>query len=513
MRCPYLLLGLVCMGRPAAAHPVQAGLGGIEGRITDRGGMPVRGAVARAGARGSRSDSLGHYTLDSLPAGSVAVRFLAIGLDARDTTVTVSDGRHTRLDIQLIDGYRRRLETHLQAAGHAGTIDSMAEGLIRTEAAGFTYESFGTRLLAHLVGRRTANANTIFSPLSGGQALAIALVGAAGPTADGIAGALGATGWGGDSLAAVNSRFIHRLARRTDVTLRVANALWVDSSARVHPAFTSRISALYPGAFRTTPLYRQAGVDRINRWADSMTSGKIPTLFSEPLDSMVKLVITNAVYIKAAWLMPFDTAATRDRPFVTGDGRRVMIPTMELTTDLSYHRGARYQSVRLPFRAGLTALYVILPDSGLSTVLLLAELTTHGWRLPDAEKGRRKVHLQLPRLHLQDTIDLKSPLGAMGMATAFDTHKADFSRMFDLQRDENASIGKASQRVTLDLDEEGAVAAAVTALEMVVTTSVREEPPTIEFLVDRPFLFLLRDERSGSALFVGYIADPAGRPR
>jgi len=510
VRYQLILLGLVCMGVPATANPIQAVPGGIEGRVTDGDGLPIRDAMARAGAKRTKTDSLGRYTLDGLPAGRVAVRFMAIGWDARDTTVTVGDGRRTRVDIQLVDGYRTRLESHLKAAGNAGTIDSMAEGLMRTEASGFTYESFGTRLLAHLVGSRTADANTIVSPLSGGQALAIALLGAAGSTANGIASALGATEWSGDSLAAVNSRFIDRLGRRTDVTLRVANALWVDSSARVQPAFTSRISALYPGAFRTTPLYRQVGIERINQWADSMTSGKISRVFSAPLDSAVKLVITNAVYIKAAWLMPFDTVATRDRPFLTGDGRKVEIPTMDLTTVLAHRREALYQSVRLPFRAGLTALYVILPDSGVSTSQLLSEVNSGGWRLPDAVNGQRKVHLQLPRLHLEDTLDLASPLSAMGMATAFDPDRADFSKMFVLQGEENASIGRASQRVTLDLDEEGAVAAAVTALDLIVPTGVRQKPPPIQFLVNRPFLFLLRDERSGSALFVGHIANPKG---
>jgi serpin B len=255
-------------------------------------------------------------------------------------------------------------------------------------------------------------------------------------------------------------------------------------------------------------LYLQEGVDRINRWADSMTVGKIPIIYAAPLDSATKLAITNAVYIKAAWLVPFDTAATRDRPFVEGDGLRVEIPTMELTADLAYRTGTRYQSVRLPFRAGLTSLYVFLPDSGVSAADLLSELPVGRWPLPDPVHDLRAVHLQLPRLHIQDTINLVPPLSAMGMGTAFDGHRADFSRMFDLRPNENASIGSASQRVTLDLDEEGAVAAAVTAIEMLVVTGVMEVPRPVQFLVNRPFLFLLRDERSGSALFVGHVAHP-----
>jgi len=179
---------------------------------------------------------------------------------------------------------------------------------------------------------------------------------------------------------------------------------------------------------------------------------------------------------------------------------------MELTTDLAYLRGRRYQSVRLPFRTGLAALYVILPDSGVSAQELLTG--PGGWPLPDAAEGQRKVHLQLPRLHIKDTIELVRPLSAMGMAMAFDPARADFSRMFDLHPDETASIGRASQWVSLDLDEEGAVAAAVTGLAMIVVTAVREEPPPVQFLVYRPFLFLLRDERSGSELFLGYVAHP-----
>ena len=498
-RAMPLLIVVSCVSRLLAA---QAALGGIEGRITEGHGLPLRNAVVIVGPRRARSDSLGRYVLDSLPADTTTVRFLAIGWNSRRLTVAVRAGRRTRLDAQLIGGYQMEEE----AAGAAGTIDSMAERLIRTDTTGFTYETFGHRVLAQVIGQRDRNANSILSPLSAGQALAIARVGAAGLTAAGIDSALGTSGWAGDSLAAMNARFNGRLAHRTDVTLRVANALWVDTSARVRPGFASRISALDPGAFRPTPLHRQEGADRINHWADSMTSGKIPSILDAPLDDLVKLAITNAVYFKGAWLLPFDTAATRPRPFVDGDGNRLEVPTMELTTDLAYLRGRRYQSVRLPFRTGLTALYVVLPDSGVSAPELLT--WPGGWALPDAAKGERKVHLQLPRLHIKDTIGLVAPLSAMGMAAAFDPGRADFSRMFDLHPDETASIGSASQWVSLDLDEVGAVAAAVTGLAMIVVTAVREEPPPVQFLVDRPFLFLLRDERSGSALFVGYVAHP-----
>jgi serine protease inhibitor len=264
-------------------------------------------------------------------------------------------------------------------------------------------------------------------------------------------------------------------------------------------------------------------VATLNHWADSVTAGLIREIRRDPFDTSTEVVLTNAVYFKGLWLDAFKDSLTRDRAFTSASGERTAVPTMERTGALAYRRGPRYQALRIPYRSGLSAMYVVLPDSGLSAATLLDSLTAAGWPLPDPRRDVRDVNLRLPRLHITQETDLRPPLEALGLDIIFDAARADFGGLVVERPDRpppcpplssglhsgactRHRVSSAQQSVYLDVDEQGTQAAAVTTIEVGIV--ITATPAPIPFYVDRPFLFALRDERTGTFLFMGYIAAP-----
>jgi serine protease inhibitor len=295
---------------------------------------------------------------------------------------------------------------------------------------------------------------------------------------------------------------------RQDVQLEISNAIWVDSLVRLAPAFVDAVGS-YHASVRSLPLHGPSAVGVINEWADSVTHGKIPKVLSDRLPDTTRLYVANAVYFKGKWLDEFDKSQTRRRDFHLASGKTIHVDGMERTGHIGYRHGDGYQVVRLPYRGGRFAMYVVLPDSGTSVGAVEQTFAEHGSPPSLVQRDFREVHLVLPRLHVTATYDLKPALESVGIHRAFYCEVADFSGIvMDRGRQDAVllCIGQAMQSVYLDVDEEGTEAVAITGFGMMVPTSAA--PPPIEFIVDRPFFFLLRDEQTGADLFSGAIRHP-----
>jgi serpin B len=248
-------------------------------------------------------------------------------------------------------------------------------------------------------------------------------------------------------------------------------------------------------------------VTAINDWASAATHGKIARVLTEPLPDTTMLFIANAVYFKGKWATPFDSSATGPHGFTLRSGRRISVPMMHRTGKLLYWRESGYQMVSLPYEGGHVAMYVILPDSSDATALA-SRFAAHGFPVNLSAPSARLVNLTLPRLHVEQKIDLGPLLERLGAGIAFDCRRADFG---DMALDTSGQpyhplcIGKATQNVYFDVDEKGTEAAAVTGIGMVTATAAQIP---IDFVVDRPFLLVLRDESTGANLFVASIRHP-----
>jgi serpin B len=369
--------------------------------------------------------------------------------------------------------------------------------------------AFGLRAYARL--SATAGGAIVVSPASIALALAMARTGARGDTARQMDEVLG--GLGSDDTATALNALDQALAARSgkfkandgesyDLTLRIANAPFAQRDTTWQQPFLDALASRYGAGVRLVDFKADADGARrqIDDWVDGQTEHRIPELLAPgSLDSLVRLVLVNAIYLKAPWLTAFPAEATRDGAFTRSDGSSVSVPMMSLAEGLPYARGDGWQMVELPYVGGSLALDVIVPDDLAAFESRAADVVPSAIA---ALEGRH-VELELPRFEAETKADLADLLSGLGMPDAFDPERADFSGM---TTDEPLSISKVVHQANISVDEKGTEAAAATAVVM-RTTAMPADP--VRLRVDRPFLFALRDVPTGAILFLGRIVDPS----
>ena len=483
--------------------------------MRDTAGAPIRAApVAASPNVRAFTDSLGRFALTGLAPGAHRVRVSRIGYRHRDTTLVLHDGDDVVLDVtltpvpNLFPGEPTpREEAEAEAAiAAAGQIDSIGDGLLHQDTTRtLSYRAFGERFLFAAIAAQGADSTTVVSPVSAATALSLLWMGARDSTAAAIGRVLGLGALSRTAVGAGNAALMDGLDHRSDVVLDMGNAVWVSPWTTLRDEFKRLASADYRTVIARVPLDQPAAVTAINHWVDSVTRGKIPEMLTRPLDARASMYLANAVYFKGKWMAPFRKSQTRDRDFTLTGGQRVRVPMMERVGRYGYRQEPGYRLLRLPYRGGRVAMYIVLPDSGVLPVDLARRMNQSGWPAFEGVVPRPMVHVVLPKFHVEQQLDLGRLLSSLGMGIAFDPDRADFGDLARDTRGDGLAITRATQKVYIDVDEEGTVAAAATGVE-VGFTSV--PPPPIPFIVDRPFVFLLRDEVSGSDLFAGWIAHP-----
>lgn len=365
---------------------------------------------------------------------------------------------------------------------------------------------FGFDLYRELVAKDPSG-NLVFSPMSVATALAMTYAGAAGDTAAQMRAALHLPD--GDVHAAFGALLASLAADRGDgVTLAVANRLWAQAGFTLLPSFTAVQKAAYGAGVAQVDYVRDADGARktINAWVADQTRDRVRDLIPDGvLDSLTRLVLTNAIYFKGAWETRFDKALTKDAPFKKLDGATATVPLMRRTGETPYGYAevpgaGAVDIVKLPFRGGSASLVVLVPRAadGLPALEAAAPGNLATWL---SNLHTVEVSLALPRLSLDVKTSLPAALQALGMRDAFDVDAADLSGI-DGERD--LHIADVIHQANITLDEEGAVAAAATAV-VIVTESARIP---VEVTADHPFMFVLRDELTGANLFLGRLAAP-----
>ncbi len=361
-------------------------------------------------------------------------------------------------------------------------------------------------------------ADLVFSPASVAGVLRLAWCGARGQTAAELARALHLDGSArpedvvasGLSLAAAgrnggSGREPGRGSGDAAATLRAPVSVWVQSGFPVRAEFTARLrqaaAAFADADFAAAP---EAARTEINRVIAEQTAGKIHGLLPPgAIDSLTRLVLASAVYLKAAWAQPFPESATADAPFYPDGPDRpgLTIPMMRGTAPRPYLRGDGYQAVLLPYRDISLAMAVVLPDGSLTALRPKAAAAGLGGLLAGA--ARHQVTLELPRFRLEAAFNLIPALRRLGVTAAFGDD-ADFSGITDA---EPLRIGTVAHKAYIDVDENGTEAAAATAVAFTPLTAFRPPPP-VTMRVDRPFLFAIVDTATSLPLFLGQVSRP-----
>jgi len=285
--------------------------------------------------------------------------------------------------------------------------------------------------------------------------------------------------------------------------LATANQLWGQSGLEFEQAFLDRLAASYGAGMRLVDYIeaREEARQAINAWVAERTRERIPELVPEGvLNELTRLVLVNAIYLKAPWLHPFDEGGTESAPWSRLDGRESEAQLMRLNERLRYVRGDGLQAVELPYVDGLLAMTVIVPDEGEFAAIEQALTSQTLTSTLEAMEGAQ-VHLRFPRFEFRSKLLLSGRLAELGMPLAF-SEAADFSGMTSAER---LLIQEVIQEAFVSVDEEGTEAAAATA---VVAGATSAPVDVVELTVDRPFVFLIRDVQTGAILFMGRVVDP-----
>ncbi|MEU1419260.1 serpin family protein [Kitasatospora sp. NPDC005751] len=354
--------------------------------------------------------------------------------------------------------------------------------------------------------------NLVLSPSGLATVLAMVLPGARGATADELAKALH-TGLTPEQYALATGA-LNRTGPPTDgLTLRQADDLWVQQGFPLDQGYLATLAAAFGTGVHTADFRKDPESARrtVNATVEKATEGRIKDLFAErTINQDTRLALTDALYLKARWAAPFKASQTSDRPFHRPDGSTPSVATMARTGTLRYADGSGgilgqpWQAVELPYADGGMAMDLLVPAQGgfeaFRKGLDQAQLTMILDSLTE-----RSVDLTLPRFHFETANELTPTLRALGVAAAFDA--ADLGGIPGPGTDERLKVGTVVQKATVQVDEDGTVAAAGSGAG--IEAAAGAVPKRAEELhIDRPFLFLIRDTTTGRPLFLGQVTDP-----
>jgi serpin B len=355
---------------------------------------------------------------------------------------------------------------------------------------------------------RKQDGNLFFSPESIFTAFAMAYAGARGSTASEIASTLHFT-LAPDQLYPAMGALLNNLnAAHPGYQLHVADALWAEKDYAFLDDFLTLTASDYGAGFNRVDFKSAPDAVRstINQWVEQKTENKIKDLLPPgAVNSATRLVLTNAIYFKGDWQAQFDKASTKDEDFHLSQTQIVEAPLMHLQGRFSLFSDGTFQVLDIPYKSGELSMIVFLPNdiSGLPALeQSLTAATAKQWL--SQLKPISKVILTLPKFKMTQQFELGGALSAMGMAKAFDQNAANFSGMTG---NRDLWISAAIHKAFVDVNEEGTEAAAATGIVMRSSAMAYEPPPTI-FRADHPFIFLIRDNRSGGILFMGRVIDP-----
>ena len=290
--------------------------------------------------------------------------------------------------------------------------------------------------------------------------------------------------------------------------LSVANALWGQKGYGFLPAFLKLVRSNYGAPLNEVDFVgaTEAARKTINDWVEKETRDKIKDLIKPGvLDSLTTLVLTNAIYFKGDWASQFNEDVTKDAPFTLSAAEKVDVPMMNQKGDFGYMETEGFQALELPYAGDDLSMVVFLPRKVDGLKGFEKMLTMENLRRWISNLRKQKVIVFLPRFKMTSAFRLGQALKSLGMIDAFTLVAADFSGM-NGSRDEarRLYIQAVIHKAFVDVNEEGTEAAAATAV--VAAESVRPAPPV--FRADHPFFFLIRDNRTGSLLFLGRVMNP-----
>lgn len=361
---------------------------------------------------------------------------------------------------------------------------------------------------------RSQSGNLILSPYSISIALGMTYAGARGETEAQMAKTLhydlpqGQLHPAFNSLdQALSARGKPKYENETPLQLNIANSIWAEQTFPFLQEYLDVIALNYGAGIQLADFLNRHEIVRreINKWVSEQTKDKIQDLLQEgTIKPVTKMVLVNAIYFKADWAVKFDPNATSEAPFHLLDGSETQAEMMqEIMHGILYTKGIGFQAIELPYQGDAATMDILVPDEGNFSQF---ETVLDSAMLDEIIAGMQpmSVQLSLPKYNFTTDFKLSDQLKRLGMPDAFDENLADFSGMTGGR---DVYIDEVVHKAFVAVDENGTEAAAATAV--IIAPTSMEPIESITLIVDRPFIFVIRDKPSGQILFIGRVLDPS----
>jgi serpin B len=374
-------------------------------------------------------------------------------------------------------------------------VDSIDERLKKVN------NQLGFRLLTHLFNSQQQQ-NIFISPTSIAIALGMTYNGASGTTQQAMARALGLEGL---SLKDINLGYqklqTNLQQAEPDLQLSIANSLWANREISFKHQFLKNNREFYQAQVTNLDFNNFQSKNIINSWVREATNQKIRQIV-DSINPDDVLFLINAVYFKGNWHQQFEANLTGEKPFYLSANFAKPQPMMSQTGEYSYYENEQFQAVSLPYEQKRLSMYIFLPKPDNDLAALSQQLTNENWEEWMKQFRRQEGSLQIPRFKLEYGVDLDRAIAALGMGIIFDGDRASFEAMTS----KPVAIDQIKHKTFVEVNEEGTEAAGVTSVGVRVTSAMETKP--FEMVVDRPFFCAIKDEQTGTILFMGAIVDP-----
>lgn len=358
---------------------------------------------------------------------------------------------------------------------------------------------------------RQHDGNLFFSPTSISMALAMAYTGARGQTAGQMAKVLhfnGPPDQINPQLAKLMARW-NAESKDHNFRLDIANAMWGQKGYPFQPAFNQALQANFGAPIRVVDFAQPEQARKtVNDWVAQQTRKKIQDLMpAGSVGPLTRLVLANAIYFKANWDKPFQETATQPGDFHAAGDKPIEVPMMRQMAEFRYLKGDGFAALGMSYADDVFSMISFLPDKADGLADFEKTLTANklaGWADQIARQSPQDVRVTFPKFKITQELTLNGTLSRMGMPLAFES-QADFSGIN--AGHEPLYLSAAIHKAYVSVDEKGTEAAAATGIGVAAAAM----PMRIaQFTADHPFLFVVRDNRSGAILFMGRMANPNG---
>lgn len=342
--------------------------------------------------------------------------------------------------------------------------------------------------------------NVFISPISISTALSMTYQGARGETREEMGKVLGYAGIPEEILKESYEEFLQYLvAMDRDIDLHMANSIWYRQGEAIEQDFLDTNQRVFDARVEEMDFSQEEGAEEINAWIEQATKGKIEEMLEGPIPPDVIMYLINAIYFQGDWSKPFEEEQSFEGSFTTLSEEVQDVTMMRRSGEAEYGEGEDYKIVRMPYgKQENTAMYGILPRGDQDINEFLNTMDDQKWQeIRESLGTRQDVELQIPRFEMEYGIkSLKEALKELGMAGAFGMD-ADFT---GIRRE--VFIEDVLHKAVIEVNEQGTEAAAATVVEVAETAAVE----TPSFIADRPFLFVIANEKADSILFMGKAA-------